>query len=158
MPAATYMTLDGSVLVFADTEADLTATPDLDASCQISSAAISTVENSSDLPATMCAPAGTIALKSGATLDVTFLEDWSTAAGFCWYAADHDAVELWFSFQLGPDPTTGTAPSYKGQVTLRRPTFGGDSGAPLEATSSYPVRNLTGVKPTATLMFQPADA
>lgn len=158
MAAAVYMTLDGSKLVFADTEADLATTPDSDASCQVSSAAITPVENSSDLPGTMCDPKGTIALPSGATLDVTFLQDWSQAAGFCWYAADHDAVELWFKFDLGPDPTVGTPPSYTGQVTLRRPQYGGDSGAPLEATVSYPTRNLVGTKPTTTTTLEADEA
>jgi hypothetical protein len=148
MAAAVFMTLDGSTLVFATSQASLPTTPDLDASCQISSASITTVENSSDLPGTMCDPKSTIALPSGATLDVTFLQDWSEVDGFCWYAADNDAVELWFQFLLGEGSTPAAGPGYTGQTTLRRPQFGGDGGAPLEATVSYPARNLTAIKPT----------
>lgn len=151
--ASIYMTLDGSMLVFADTQAGLVTTPQ-DATCQITSAAVTAVENSTDNPATMCDPASTIALASGATLDVSFKQDWSDATGFCWFTDTHDAELQWFRFTMPTTPggtAVATGPGYEGQVTVRRATFGGDSGTVLVSTASYPVvGDLTPIVPTLT--------
>lgn len=160
--ASIYMTLDGSKLVFADTQAGLATTPQ-DPSCQVTSAAVTAVENSTDNPATMCDPASTIALKSGGTLDVSFKQDWSDPDGFCWFTDAHDAELQYFRFTMPTTPggdAAATGPGYEGQVTVRRATFGGDSGTVLVATASYPVvGDLTPVIPTmvaAEAVYTPA--
>jgi hypothetical protein len=158
--ASIYMTLDGCKLVFAATQAGLATTPK-DATCQVTSAAVTTVENSTDNPATMCDPTSTIALKSGATLDVSFKQDWSTKDGFCWFTDAQDAKLQWFRFTMPTTPggvAVATGPGYEGQVTVRRAQMGGDAGAVLVSTVSYPVVGaLTPIIPL-TVLAADADA
>jgi len=156
------MTLDGSTLVFADDAAGLAATPH-DPSCQITSAAITTVENNTDVPATMCEAASQTALRSGATLDVAFRQDWADSTGFGWFAAEHDAQQQAFQFLLGAGSDATAGPGYTGTCTLRRPTFGGDAGSVLVATMSFPViGDLVPIKPVlgtaeaGEVLYQPA--
>src|SRR5262245_5819369 len=148
--ATTFITLDGSKLVFADTQAGLT-TPQVDASCQISSATITAVPNTSTTAATMCAGAGQIASRSGYTLDVEFFQDWNLPTGFCNFTDAHDGKTVWFKYTLGvatAGPPATTPPVKTGQCDITSADFGGAAGDPLTATGSYPARNITTTAPT----------
>lgn len=132
MPAAIFMTLDGWKLELADTIAEL-GTAAVDATCQITSAALEPVENESTTPATMCTPAGTKVLPSGDTLDVTFAQDYSDPAGFAWYLRTNDGATK--AFRL-TDSAGGTS---EGLVGIRKGRRGGPSEETLTADISLPV-------------------
>lgn len=134
MAAAVFMTMDGSVLKFADDEASLATTP-TDVSCQINDATITNVPKSTTVPATFCQAETEAALASGSTLDVTFLQDWTDSAGFSWYLFDNDAQTKFFSLSLGD----AAGPAMSGQVGVSKGDFGGAGGAVLQASISLPV-------------------
>jgi hypothetical protein len=139
-----YESMDGATLKFADEVADL-ATATVDASCQIKSAVLTTVDNEATVDATFCTPAGTTVLASGAALDVTAYSDWSDPDGFCWFTADADGTAKAFELTM---PSGG---KFTGMVGVRRAAYGGDAGATPEFTLSLPVvpGTLTPTKPTA---------
>lgn len=115
--------------------------------CQVSSAAINSVPNLQTVPATFCAAESQAPGTTGWELAITWLQDWTTAAGggLSFYAFDNDTLTKWFSLTLAG----ATAPIASGQVRIVAGSFGGDAGTPLVATATWPlVAKPTISKPT----------
>lgn len=141
------MVITNASLKFADSQAALTTAPDFQ--CQVNSAAINANANLQTVPATFCAGESQVPAASGYELALTYLQDWTVAAGagISFYLWDNDAAAKYFSLSLAG--TTGP-PLATGQCRIVAGTYGGDAGTPLQADVVLPIQGKpTITKPTA---------
>jgi hypothetical protein len=136
MSTATYVTMTGSKLTFADSAADLD-TAGTDATCQIIAATVEGVAKSSTIPATFCDPESDIAQASGRQLVLRFLQDWTNPDGVCRYLDGADGTTVYFRLDLPPGAAKTTRA--EGRCSAVAPAFGGETGQAVEATITLPV-------------------
>ena len=110
--------------------------------CQVVSAALVPQPRLSTVAATFCQGETQAPGATGWQLDVHVMQDWSDdATSFTWWSIDHDA-EL-CDFELTLDSTlvapAGDPVTMHGQAYVVAFQFGGDAGAPLEATQTWPM-------------------
>src|SRR5215467_1366906 len=143
MAAPTVIVItDASLKLAADAASLPTASATF--SCQVSSAAINATPNLQTVPATFCSPQSQVPAATGYELAVTWLQDWTAAAGgLSGYAFLHDTEEQAFELKLNVDDTE---PIATGTLRLVAGAYGGDAGVPLPATATWPILG----KPTIT--------
>jgi hypothetical protein len=141
--ARTVIVITEAHLKIADSEAGLSAAPDFQ--CQVTSAAITAVPNTQEVPATFCEAASSVPAATGWQLDLAWLQDWTVASGLSEYAFDNDALPKWFSLSLSDAAT----PLVVGQAYVVAGAYGGDAGTPLAATATWPLLGKPTLTPTA---------
>jgi len=143
--ARAVITLNNPIFKLADTEAGLTAGDSYE--CQLTSAAITPSPVSNTIPATGCAPATQSPGRTGYSIDLAWLQDWSVpGGGLSGFAYENDTAPKWFSFQLD---AADTAPIATGQVYVVAGAYGGTfgDGSAAAASASWPCLD----KPTITI-------
>ena len=110
-----FITMRGAVLTLAPTEADLEVpASNLDASCQIIDAHVTSTTQTETAPATLCADAVDSIIGITDSLELTAFQDWANPTGLCWYLQTNRLEEQWFRLAL---PEGG---DYTGVVNLAR--------------------------------------
>ena len=145
--ATIYVTMKGSTLIFADTEAGLTppvVDPSISVECQIIDAHIATATQTETSAATLCDDAVDSIIGVSRTLEITAFQDWTEADGMCWYLETNTLDVKWFELTL---PASG---SHRGQVTIAPLQYGGAAGSNLQGSVSLPVSNHSATPPTLT--------
>jgi hypothetical protein len=130
------ITINNPVFKLADTEAALTGGTAYE--CQLTSASITPVPTSQTIPSTGCSPASTSPGRTGFTLDLAWLQDWTKpSGGLSGYAYLNDTELAWFSLQLDSDDATVLA---KGQVFVVAGAYGGTfgDGSAAAAAATWP--------------------
>jgi hypothetical protein len=143
--ATVFTTMKGATLVFGDSLADVTTDPlpatALDGSCQVVDARDVPTAATETAAATLCADAVTRVTGIDHALQVSFFEDWTSAAGFSWFLDDNAGETHWFALTLLD------AGSVTGQVQIVPGEYGGAAGAPLQTQVSMPISNRATTKP-----------
>lgn len=107
-----------------------------DYSCQVTEARITAAANTTDVPATFCAPASSQNVPSSFTLELNGLQDWgATPDSFSEYAFINDATQVAFAMYLD----SNVDPEATGIVSMAAGDFGGVAGEPLTFTASLPI-------------------
>lgn len=161
MAAATVIIVGNAKLVLGDALADVSP-PGTGTGkafeCQVTSAAINAVPNLQTVPATFCAGETQAPAPTGWELAITWLQDWTAAAGagLSFYAFDNDTLTKYFSLTL----IGSTAPIATGQVRIVAGSYGGDAATPLVASAVWPCLAKPAIsKPTTELLAdEPAIA
>ncbi len=151
MPSTTFVTMDGATLVFAATAAELPATPDATATCQVISAAVVPSAQTESTPATLCSATTSRVTGIDYALNVTYFQDWTDAAGFAWWMDGVAGQDQAFLLTL---PLAG---SVKGTVQVVPGDYGGAAGSSLQATVTMPVRDRIATPPTLVAAASSAD-
>ena len=157
----TVITLINPVLKIADTEAGLGAGTAYE--CQLTSAALVPTPNTTQIPATGCAPVSNVPGLSSWELQLAWLQDWTApGGGLSNYAIENEGQLVWYSFtiDLAGSPTTVAT----GQAYVAAGQYGGVfGGAPAVATANWPCFDTPAfVVPAVTATLEadtePADA
>ena len=153
MSAPTVITITNGKLTLADTQADLVAGGE-SFECQVTEASINATPNLQTVPATFCEPESQAPAATGYELAITWLQDWTLAAGgLSMYAFENDTKTKWFSLTLeGANDPVAT-----GQVRLVAGSFGGPAGTPLTATATWPLAGKPNITPGTAVPAPPLD-
>lgn len=140
MSSPTVIVITNAQLLLGDTSADVIPPTGTGSgenfSCQVTDAAINATPNLQKVPATFCVAESQVPAATGYELAITWLQDWTAAAGgLSMYAFDNDTLAKYFSLCL-----VGTAdPIASGQVRIVAGAFGGTAATPLTAQAVWPV-------------------
>ena len=138
MAAASIINIKNCSVIFAATEAGLTAPTPVDYKCQVNSAEIQAQPKLQTVPATFCNPESQMPSATGWQLVITFLQDWGATNSLSQFLFDNDAELMWF--KLAPiDMTLDDVPEATGQCWVVAGQYLGAAGAPVNATSTMPV-------------------
>jgi hypothetical protein len=140
-----FVTMDGATLLFADLPADLPATPDVTATCQIISAAVRATSKTETTPATLCSSESTRVVGIDRSLELSYFQDWTDPAGMCWWLQDHAGEDAAFQLTLEDGGT------FAGTCQVVPGDYGGAAGSSLQATSSLPARDVVATPPPIVL-------
>src|SRR5436305_14171113 len=119
MAAASIINIKDCSVIFADTEAGLTAASPAptDFKCQVNSAEIQAQPKLQTVAATFCNPESQMPSATGWQLVLTFLQDWGATDSLSQYLFDNDAELKWF--MLAPiDVTLAAVPTATGQCWI----------------------------------------
>lgn len=139
----TFVTMDGATLMFAATLAELPATPDVDATCQVISAAVAAITKTETTPATLCAAESSRVTGIDRQLNVTYFQDWTDPDGFAWWLQVNAMEELAFELALDGGGT------FRGLVQVAPGDYGGAAGSSLQATITLPAQEVVATAPVA---------
>ena len=156
MPVVTMKPND-ITLIFADTEAGLTAGEDY--KCQIQNATVTPAPTYTTVAATGCQGAvQSLDLPVPETLDLTWLQDWTApGGGLANYCRTNAGQVKWFSYiPVGDIPTL----TVSGQVEIVPVALGGDMGVPsIAGPVSMPIQGTATVAvPVVTATAEAATA
>jgi hypothetical protein len=147
--ARTVITLNNPILKLADDQAGLAASTDV-FECQLTSAMITASPVFNTIPATGCAPASQSPGRTGYSLDLAWLQDWTAAGGgLSGYAFANDGLPKWFSFTL--DSVGAPTVVATGQVYVVAGGFGGTfgDGSAAATTATWPCVDTPDITPAA---------
>ena len=121
-------------------------TPDVDASCQVTSAAVVANPVTATAPATFCEGETDVVGKSKWQIDLAGLQDVTDPDGLSMFLFENETAAAWVQIK-GPNDEAG-APNVtiEAPVRLQAGNLLGDAGTPLEFTASMPCQ----AKPTVT--------
>jgi len=126
-----------------------------DFSCQVTSAAITSSSNTTTttVPATYCQPASeaSVPVASSFALDLSFLQDWTAAAGLSAWLFKNDALTKCFALYMkGNDNPVAT-----GQIIAQAGAFGGAPGEPLTADVTLNIQGYPDIKDPSGVSIRP---